>query len=93
MSISIFALRGCDCMPTQKAIATPTNVRIFYDESGKQSEKLHFMGAVLIPERVYLEKNNHSLLNDIIKEGKNHYILQILTVTVKALKDSKHLFL
>lgn len=70
MSISIFTLRGCDCMPTQKAIATPTNVRIFYDESGKQSEKLHFMGAVLIPERVYLEKNNHSLLNDIIKEGK-----------------------
>lgn len=35
-------------MPTDRAIASPIQVQIFYDESGKQSEKVHFMGAILI---------------------------------------------
>jgi hypothetical protein len=59
-----------DIMPTDKAIAAPTNVQIFYDESGKQNEKMHFMGAVLIPDRIYKEKkNNHQALNELISEG------------------------
>lgn len=58
-------------MPTDKAISTPTDVQIFYDESGKQHEKIHFMGAVLIPDRVYREKNNHAELNELIREGKD----------------------
>lgn len=57
-------------MPTDKAISSPINVQIFYDESGKQHEKLHFMGAVLIPERIYKEKNKRSELNSLINEGK-----------------------
>lgn len=58
-------------MPTDKAISKPTNVQIFYDESGKQHEKIHFMGAILIPSRVYKEKNNHPELNSLIKEGSS----------------------
>jgi len=57
-------------MPTDKAIANPTNVQIFYDESGKQQEKTHYMGAILIPERIYKDKNNHKELNNLIREGK-----------------------
>lgn len=62
---------GENIMATEKAIATPTKVQIFYDESGKQQEKTHFMGAVLIPDRIYKQKNNHKALNELIKEGKD----------------------
>lgn len=58
-------------MPTDKAISRPINVQIFYDESGKQQEKMHFMGAVLIPDRVYYERNNYDELNALIQEGKD----------------------
>lgn len=58
-------------MPTNKAISSPTTVQIFYDESGKQHEKLHLMGAILVPDRVYRTKNNRSELNELIKEGKS----------------------
>lgn len=58
-------------MPTEKAISNPINVQIFYDESGKQKEKMHFMGAILIPDRIYKIRNNFSELNSLIKEGKD----------------------
>lgn len=32
---------------------------------------MHLMGAILIPERVYIEKNHHSELNNLINEGKH----------------------
>ncbi|MEC1771974.1 DUF3800 domain-containing protein [Schinkia azotoformans] len=56
-------------MPTDKAIASPIHVQIFYDESGKQSEKVHFMGAILIPDRIYKHKNRYEELNTLISEG------------------------
>lgn len=57
-------------MPTEKAISTPIDVQIFYDESGKQNEKMHFMGAILIPNRIYKQKNSYTELDKLIKEGK-----------------------
>lgn len=69
MSNTLKQTKDEDIMPTDKAITTPTNVQIFYDESGKQNEKMHFMGAVLIPDRIYKQKNDHEALNKLILEG------------------------
>lgn len=67
-------------MPTEKAISTPIDVQIFYDESGKQNEKMHFMDAILIPNRIYKQKNSYTELDKLIKEGKKLYILPITMV-------------
>lgn len=37
-------------MPTEKAISTPIDVQIFYDESGKQNEKNAFYGCYINPK-------------------------------------------
>lgn len=46
-------------------------VNIFFDESGKGNEPLHFMGAVSIPKYLYMK--HAPILNDIIVERDIHW--------------------
>lgn len=47
-------------------------VRIFFDESGKNTDKIHLMGALLIPEKVYAQKELQRL-NELIKKNNIHW--------------------
>ncbi len=47
-------------------------VRIFFDESGKYSEKTHLMGAILVPEKVYMCEELQRL-NALIKKSSVHW--------------------
>lgn len=48
------------------------SVNIFFDESEKQSEKIHLMGAVLVPEKIY-ECEELQRLNDVIRGADVHW--------------------
>ncbi|AQQ55422.1 DUF3800 domain-containing protein [Planococcus lenghuensis] len=47
-------------------------VRIFFDESGKHSEKIHLMGAILIPSTLY-ELPELQELNEIVRQSDIHW--------------------
>lgn len=54
--------------------------KFFMMKVASKMKKMHFMGAILIPNRIYKQKNSYTELDKLIKEGKNLYILPITMV-------------